>query len=179
VTYVAFFRNLNQGQGNSPTGEALVEAFARCGATAVATFQGNGTVTFCADNPQQCAERAAEILRSGSPWHDVVFARPLAWLSDLDSQIVRAAAIVPEYSEVSFFNETYSVAGLLPITGRRCHVVDGGPGYAVTVNERKYESNATPTVERAIGSPVTSRGLPTLRRLVRQLDANGHARECD
>jgi uncharacterized protein (DUF1697 family) len=176
VTYVAFFRNLNQGQRNSPTGAALIEAFVRCGATDVATFQGNGTVTFRADHAPKCAEGTAEILRSESPWHDVVFVRRLEWATGLVKELGLAPAIDPRFSEVSLFNETSSVAGLLPIAGRRCWVTHGGSGYAVTVNERLDESNATPTLERATGEPVTSRGLLTLQRLVRRFDRDRDGR---
>ena len=49
---------------------------------------------------------------------------------------------------------------------RRCTIIDAGDGWVVTINERERESNATPLVERLTGSPATSRGLPTLIRLI-------------
>ena len=51
-------------------------------------------------------------------------------------------------------------------TRRRCRIVDAGEGWAMSVNERDRESNATPVVERIVGTPATSRGLPTLLRLL-------------
>jgi hypothetical protein len=43
VQYVAFFRNLNQGQLGPPRTVDLLDAFAFAGARDVASFQSNGT----------------------------------------------------------------------------------------------------------------------------------------
>ena len=169
VTYVAFFRNLNQGQRNSPTGAALVEAFVRLGATDVVAFQANGTVTFNATHPEECVMETIGILASESPWRDVAFVRSAQSLAAIVNGIEIDNDVDPRCGELSFFDESVSVVGRLPIVGRRCKILDGGAGYAVAINERANESNATPTLERAIGSPVTSRGIPTLRRLLLHL----------
>jgi uncharacterized protein (DUF1697 family) len=168
VTNVAFFRNLNQGQRNSPTGAALVEGFVRCGAIDVATFQGNGTVTFHATHPERCVADVIEILAAESPWRDVAFVRSLHWLAAIVNGVETHMDIDPRCGELSFFDESASVGDRLPIEGKRCHVVSGGAGFVFTVNERPDESNATPTIERIIHGPATSRGMPTLVRLVRK-----------
>jgi uncharacterized protein (DUF1697 family) len=169
VTYVAFFRNLNQGQRNSPTGAALVDAFVRLGATNVAAFQTNGTVTFNSTHPEQCVVQTIEILAAGSPWKDVAFVRSLESLAAIVDGVEIDSDVDPRRGELSFFDESVSVVDRLPITGRRCQILSGGVGFAVAMNERADESNATPTLERAIGTPVTSRGVPTLRRLLHRL----------
>ena len=52
---------------------------------------------------------------------------------------------------------------------RRCVLLDTGVGWVVSLNARCRESNATPVLERLTGAPATSRGLPTLIRLVASL----------
>ena len=49
---------------------------------------------------------------------------------------------------------------------RRCAVTDHGPGWAIVTNDRDRQSNGTPAIEAALGVRATSRGLPTLVRLV-------------
>ncbi|WP_374315875.1 hypothetical protein [Microbacterium sp.] len=49
---------------------------------------------------------------------------------------------------------------------RRCRLVATGAGWTIAINERDRESNATPVLGHLTGGPATSRGLPTLIRLV-------------
>ncbi|MES1212573.1 MAG: DUF1697 domain-containing protein [Leifsonia sp.] len=165
---VAFLRNLNQGQRGSPSSAHLVEAFELAGAQGVATFQSNGTVLFDAPDPDVCAASAVDHLAVTSPWSDAAFVRSTEWLVALVAG-VGSDETAFRRSELSLFDESLSPLGSLPIAGKRCTVVSGGPGFALTENERDNESNATPTLERALGTAVTSRGLPTLSRLVEWL----------
>jgi uncharacterized protein (DUF1697 family) len=165
MRHVALLRSLNQGQNGSPSSSALVEAFERAGAMDVSLFQGNGTVLFHASRPHECADAAARLLAESSPWHDVVRVRGLEWVIHRVAEMEALRAPDPRCVELSLFEEGVDAASRLPIAGRRCQVVAGGPGFAVTVNERADESNATPTLERALGVRATSRGLPTLQRL--------------
>ena len=107
-------------------------------------------------------------MRAASGWHDVIFVREVDWLAglvlDLDSDVP-----VSTNTELSLFDESVALAEKLPLPGRRCTIVRGGPGFAVCVNDRERESNGTPTLERMLDVRVTSRGLPTLRRLVERL----------
>ena len=162
---VAFFRNLNQGQRGSPTSAILEGAFAAAGASGVVLFQSNGTVVFFADDPVICVEVAAKAVRGASEWDDVVFVRSLKWIMDL----VRDLDSGDQDSgrmELSLFEESSALVSTPPIAGRRCTIVSGGTGYALCLNDRDGESNGTPTLERMLGVKVTSRGLPTLRRLI-------------
>ena len=102
----------------------------------------------------------------------MAFVRSTEWLLEFMLEFMaelRSDEAVFGRSELSLFDESVSPADSLPLTGNRCTVVSGGPGFAVTENQRANESNATPTLERALGIPVTSRGLPTLSRLVARL----------
>jgi uncharacterized protein (DUF1697 family) len=168
VLSVAFFRNLNQGQRNSPSTSQLIAAFEGIGARSVVPFQSNGTVVFDAPDPQECTNAAVERLAADSRWDDVAFVRDRDWLAAL---LATQPTGEPESgrTELSLFDPTCSLAGGLPLRGTRCTVVSYGPGFAITVNERDRESNATATLERALGTPVTSRGMPTLSRLVERL----------
>ncbi|MBB5632576.1 hypothetical protein BKA04_000799 [Cryobacterium mesophilum] len=165
---VAFFRNLNQGQRRSPSSVILERAFVNEGATDVLLVQGNGTVVFSAEDVAVCIRDAAMTVRAASDWDDVVFVRPVDWLAELvrglDSDVPISAN-----TELSLFDEAVAVAGSIPLPGRRCTIIRGGPGYAVCLNDRERESNGTPTLERMLDVRVTSRGLPTLRRLIRRL----------
>jgi uncharacterized protein (DUF1697 family) len=161
MRYVAFLRNLNQGQAASPTSAALIASFERIGASEVETFRSNGTVAFTSSNTAGFEVSVAEFLSEGSRWSDAVFVRSLDWVSTIVAMLERNEE---RHTEVSVFGEAF--VPTLPLLGRRCRVERGGAGFAVTVNERAEESNATSTLERAMGTPVTSRGLSTMRRLV-------------
>lgn len=162
---VAFFRNLNQGQRGSPSSAVLERAFAKAGATEVALFQSNGTVVFTAEDPSSCVQNAATAVHAASEWQDAVFVRSVGWLvglvRELDLDVPASAN-----TELSLFDESVALAVNLPVPGRRCTIIRGGAGYAVCVNDRDRGSNGTPTIERMLNTRVTSRGLPTLRRLV-------------
>ncbi|HEY1529994.1 MAG TPA: DUF1697 domain-containing protein [Galbitalea sp.] len=60
MLHIAFFRNLNQGQRNSPITSQLVDAFTASGATAVRAFQTNGTVIFDAADPTAAVHAVVE-----------------------------------------------------------------------------------------------------------------------
>lgn len=158
IAAVAFLRNLNQGQRGNPTTAQLVVAFGAAGASQVRPVRGNGTVVLSAADPQACTDAAVSALAASSPWHDVGFA--------LDVEVLAGALVaVPEDDARWEFSALG--AGPLPtppLVGRRCEVVAAGPGWAVSRNERDRESFATPTLERALGRPVTSRGVATVRR---------------
>lgn len=47
-----------------------------------------------------------------------------------------------------------------------CTLVDAGPGWTLVHNDVDGQGNATPMLERLTGGRATSRGLPTLVRLV-------------
>ena len=165
---VAFFRNLNQGQRGSPSSTQLLEAFVMAGALDVTPFQTNGSVIFNAPDPDSCTRTVVDRLVATSQWDDVAFARSAEWLSAF---VVALGIDAPTFAraELSLFDESASPVGSLPLTGTRCVVVSGGQGFALTQNDRDNESNATPTLERSLGIPVTSRGLPTLSRLAERL----------
>ena len=169
ATSVAFFRNLNLGQrrSRSPTRPELLAAFEHAGARSATSFQVNGTVIFEADDDlQSLADRAVELLTPVCGYQDAVLVRPVSWVLELDLDEVVANA------EVSFFDAPPFPEPLpwTPETGGLT-VVRADGRHAVSVNDLERTSGATWVLERLLGVPVTSRGVPTMRRLAAKLHA--------
>lgn len=171
MRFVAFVRNLNQGQrGHSSTSD-LVAAFARAGYAEAVTFQSNGTVVFedaSADHALAGVQRAQRELAEGSGVEREIFVIPL----DKIVAITEAHALAPDAARREL---TLHVGNMIDVDDpavvseaahRRCRVLAAGEGWAISTNERDRESNATPVIERLTGAPATSRGLSTLVRLV-------------
>lgn len=168
MRHVAFLRNVNQGQRGHPSTADVVAAFDGAGAVEVATFQSNGTIVFTSDNPMTVLDTAITILAAESGMFREGFWMPLPEVA----AIADAHSATPDAARREL---TLHAGGVVDIADaevvreaahRRCEIVDAGDGWFVSVNERHRESNATPVAERLTGSPATSRGLPTLVRLV-------------
>ncbi len=162
VRSVAFFRNLNLGQGTSPTRSQLLDAFADAGINTASSFQVNGTVVFEATDPQALADDVARRLAPVCGYADAVLVRPLAWLAGLHLDPL------PAGTELSLFDGPESFPEVLPWRAPRGDVTilraDGL--HAVSANDDPRRSNGTPVLERRLGVPVTSRGVPTIQRLL-------------
>jgi hypothetical protein len=169
ATAVAFFRNLNLGQrrSRSPTRPELLEAFAQAGATSAVSFQTNGTVIFTPGrrSPQRLADRAVALLTPVCGYDDMVAVRPVDWLFGLDLDDV------PDHAEVSFFDGPDPFPEPLPwdASGRGLVVIRADSRHAVSVNDPEGSSGATWVLEDLLGVKVTSRGVPTMRRLIVKL----------
>ncbi|MGN8552915.1 UNVERIFIED_CONTAM: DUF1697 domain-containing protein [Microbacterium sp. SLM126] len=165
---VAFFRNVNQGQRGHPSTSDLLAAFADAGCTDAVAFQSNGTVVFTSHDAAGVLPDVRAALTSRSGVDREVYGMPLPRVAAL----VDAHAAAPDAVHREL---TLHAGGVIDIDDpaaideaahRRCRLVEAGDGWAVTANERDRESNATPVVERLTDRPATSRGLPTLIRLV-------------
>ena len=165
--HVAFFRNLNLGQKGSPTKAQLLEAFADAGATGVESIQVNGTVVFNTTSPAHTRDRARAWLIRHTAWSDVAPVRSRAWLVGLATRLRE----VEGNAEVAFFDSRRDFPEPLPWrpdTGRLT-VVAADRRHAIAVNDEERRSFATPTLERLLGVPVTSRGAGTVIRLAERL----------
>lgn len=174
---VAFFRNVNQGQRGHPSAAHLIAALTDAGFADVAGFRGNGTMVGAAVGPPaQLATDTAEALAARSRRERDVFVLALHDVVDIVDAFAAASedrhapprALAPagvDRCELSVFDPRVAIEAL-PARGIRCEVIASGPGWAVTRNELDGRSQATPSIERLIGSPVTSRGMDTMRRLV-------------
>ena len=165
---VAFLRNVNQGQRGHPSTADIMAAFADAGCLDAVPFQSNGTVVFEADDPPAVAETVVASIAARSGLDRDVFWIPF---DDLVA-VVDAHGTVPDPRQHEFTlhsggtidpadPEVVSEAAV-----RRCEIVDAGAGWALTRTQREGEGHATPTVEQLVGERASSRGLPTLVRLV-------------
>ncbi len=168
-TSVAFFRNLNLGQSrsHSPTRPQLLDAFAQAGATSAISFQTNGTVIFESGrrSPQRVTDRAVAQLTPACGYDDQAIARTVGWLRELD------LGEVPDHAEVSFFDGPDPFPEALPWRPARggVTVIRADHLHAVSVDDVERSSGATWVLEERLGVPVTSRGVPTMRRLLLKL----------
>ena len=163
---VAFFRNLNLGQrrSHSPTRPELLDAFAgrRHRAT---NFQVNGTIIFEHDGDAQAlANEAVRLLTPVCGYADAVIARPVPWILGLELE-------TGPHAEVSFFDGPDPFPEPLPwdVPGAGLTVVRADALHAVSLNDIERTSGATYALERRLGMPVTSRGVPTMLRLQARL----------
>lgn len=168
VLWVGFFRNVNQGQRGHPSTADLLDAFADAGCSDARAFQSNGTVVFTAADGAAVLRDAARALATRFGIEREAFGMPLPRLAAIVD--AHSAAVDAQRRELTLHGEGTIEASdpdvVREAAHRRCTIVDSGPGWVVSTNERERESNATPVVERLTGSPATSRGLPTLVRLV-------------
>lgn len=165
---VAFMRNVNQGQRGHPSTADIVAGFADAGYPDVQLFQSNGTILFDADDPAEAVDSAAEAIavRSGRE-------RDILWipLSDLIAIVDdHGATPEPRRYELTLHRggavDAQDPDALALATQARCAIVDAGPGWTLVRNDVDGQGNATPVLERLTGDRATSRGLPTLIRLV-------------
>jgi hypothetical protein len=167
MTSVAFFRNLNQGQQGSPTTSQLVDAFRARGALDVRPVRSNGTVCFDDADPESCLRVVVDLLGEVCGWSDVAFVRNGEWLAARAEEL--ASHALPAQVELSLFDAELELTSALPLRGKGCAVVAAGAGYAITINDAPGTSQGTPTLERALTTPVTSRSATTIRLLLDHL----------
>lgn len=166
--HVAFFRNLNLGQrrSHSPTRPELLDAFARAGASEASNFQVNGTIIFEADSQQAqaLADHAVRELTPVCGYSDAVIVRPAEW-------ILRLELDTGPRAEVSFFQGPDPFPEELPweVPGAGLTVIRADELHAVSLNDAERTTGATWVLERRLGMPVTSRGVPTMTRLQTRL----------
>lgn len=168
MRHIAFLRNVNQGQRGHPSTADILAAFADAGARDAMAFQSNGTVVFAAEEPHAVMDDAMAALSARSGLERVGF-----WMAMPDViGLVEAHTDEPDAARREL---TLHSGGTIDrqdphvrsvAAHRRCEIVDAGFGWIVSVNERDRESHATPVAETLTGGPATSRGLPTLVRLI-------------
>jgi len=161
-------RNVNQGQRGHPSTSDILAGFADAGCPDAVTFQSNGTVLFDSRSPKTVVDAAAEAIaaRSGQ-------AREIFWIS-----VNNVVAVVQTHggaSEPRRYEFTLHGGGTIGLDDpdveaeadrNHCEIVEAGSGWALVRNNVGGEGHATPVLESLTGGPATSRGLPTLVRLV-------------
>jgi hypothetical protein len=131
------------------------------------SFQTNGTVVFESGrrSPQRLADQAVALLTPVCGYDDLAVARPVDWLLRLD------LGPIPDHAELSFFDGPDPFPESLP--WRPLHggvtVIRADTRHAVSVDDLDRSSGATWVLEERLGVAVTSRGVPTMRRLLVKL----------
>jgi uncharacterized protein (DUF1697 family) len=168
VLCVAFLRNLNQGQRGQLATADLLSAFSDAGAAEASTFQSNGTVVFSSEDADAVGRRVRESLASQGLFDDLLVVRPIILVEDIVGEFAELhdahRCELTLFADDRFLDDDAALTAAA--TRRRCTVVARGPGWAVVRNERDRQTNGTPTIEAVLGERATSRGLPTLLRLV-------------
>lgn len=95
---------------------------------------------------------------------DTVIVRPVPWILELELDTGPNA-------EVSFFDGPDPFPEPLPwvAPGAGLTVIHADALHAVSLDDLEQGSGATWTLERLLGTPVTSRGVPTMLRLQARL----------
>ena len=172
---VAFFRNLNLGQGWSPTRAQLVEAFEHAGAHDVLSFQVNGTVLFTSRAPVQTVRGVLADLLHRTGYDDLGVVRPATWCVALADRLEDLPFDVDESTEVALFDARRPLPVELPwaTPDGTLRILAGDHRHAVTGWRRQAGrgANATPVLQGLVGVPVTSRGTPTMTRLAQKIRA--------
>lgn len=166
--HVAFLRNVNQGQRGQPSTADIVRAFEAAGADDIRLFQSNGTVVFASADRDGVAEAARGHLGAGAGFDTMILARPLRFVEEVVDRHADAPAFARR--ELTLFDPAVTLTDEAGASAqakrRRCAIVEHGAGWAVVLNDADRQSNGTPTIEAALGTAATSRGLPTLLRLI-------------
>ncbi len=175
MKFVAFFRNVNLGQRNSPTRAQLESAFLQAGASSAASVLSNGTLVFSvADRfiAQSTAERACETLRRVCGLSEPAFVRSLSYLAALAAEDPFA-----DFGGLAVYERCISIFDLqenthveLPLESQRkdCIIfrLDAGEAFSITLEVDGKAGYPTPVLESALGVPVTTRSWTTLRRVI-------------
>ncbi|MBX9470394.1 DUF1697 domain-containing protein [Microcella sp.] len=170
MRHVALLRNVNVGQKGNPTTAQILAAFVDAGLTDAQTYQSNGTVVFsaAADAAEPLAQDAVVALARATGLEREVFTRSLESLQPVVEQ--HGYAPDARLRELTLHDgpalRSDDLAVLDVERRARCTLLDSGPGWAVVLNHVPDQGNATPLVERLIGSPASSRGMPTIARLL-------------
>ncbi len=161
-------RNVNQGQRGHPSTADIVAGFADAGCPDVQTFQSNGTILFDSDEPAEVVASAAEAIAARSGHERDILWIPLADLVSIVDE--HGATHDPRGFEFTLHRggtiDPDTPDAITLMARARCEIVDAGPGWALVHNDVEGQGNATPVLERLTGDRATSRGLPTLLRLV-------------
>jgi uncharacterized protein (DUF1697 family) len=182
MKYVAFFRNVNLGQGINPTRPQLEAAFASAGASEVRSFQTAGTVVFSAAGEPEAelmVARARETLLELRGLREPAYVAPLDHLIGLVAQEPFVSYdLTGEFDASATVLPRHALARLsLPLVSPRggFEVIRLTPYLALTVGPRESVSreNPTPFFEKLLNVPATTRSWGTILRLVTKYTLKG------
>jgi uncharacterized protein (DUF1697 family) len=172
MTQVALFRNLNLGHVGSPTKQQLIDAFAS--AQSVRSFQTNGTVLFESSDPEAVLGRALQALEQVG-YHDHVLLRTVDELRDSLAATGEAPADENVYrTTLSYFDAPDVPPITVPLRSGNGLVeirrIDAREAAAVCWQRGSTIGDVNAFLERTLSTPVTTRTLGTVQRLLAAAD---------
>jgi hypothetical protein len=167
---VVFFRNVNQGQRGHPASAQLVECLTAAGLRDPRGFQSNGTYVVEGD-AAAALPAAVDALCAATGRDEAAFALPLAVVAQAVAEFGAEFGHDGDRVEFSVFEGALAVD--VPFRGVACTVEAAGEGWAFTRNDHDGAGQATAQLERLLGSRVSSRGMPTMLRLLARFDSPG------
>jgi uncharacterized protein (DUF1697 family) len=182
MKFVAFFRNVNLGQGINPTRPQLATAFVAAGAPDAASFQTAGTVVFAAEDEtaaEAIVAQARETLFELRGLREPAYLAPLDHLIQLVAQDLFAGRDLADVLDISAtLAPRDALATLrLPLASPRgdVEVIHLTPYLALTLRRQVGSTAGSPTpfFEKLLGVPATTRGWSTIVRLVKKHAAPG------
>ena len=177
MKFVAFFRNLNLGRPPAPTRAQLESAFLDAGAASAESFLTNGTLVFETSTPakaRKIVKRAGAILQESNGFREPAFMRDLDYLAELVHRDPYAAVDRDSAYAlgVTFLQQGLALPSEPPVENRKKDVL------AVEYTQTEflslvYKFNSSPGspndfIEKAFGSPATTRVWNTICRLVKK-----------
>jgi uncharacterized protein (DUF1697 family) len=176
MKWVAFFRNVNLGQGKSPSRVQFEEAFSRAGAGFARSFQTNGTLIFSVGelSADLILEQACQTLEAISGLQEPAFISRLKHLADLVAGNPFAGFDPPDdYRYSATFMLPASLARLAaPLWSPRkdLEVVRVTGEVVLSVSHLVNERFGDPTsfLEKYLQAKVTTRAWSTISRLVKK-----------
>jgi hypothetical protein len=171
---VAFFRNLNLGQGWSPTRPQLVAAYERAGATYVDNVQSNGTLIVLAPDPVAATRAVLAEVREVSGYADIAVVRSASFVREVAARLAGLAVPDDVPVEVLVYDARRPFPHPLPWTTSdgQVEVLHADRRHAITAFHQQGlgGSPAGRVLPELVGVPVTARGAGTLLRVAARLD---------
>ena len=172
---VAFFRNLNLGQGWAPTRPRLLGAFERAGATRLDNVQTNGTVIFSARAPVAVTRAVLAELAEATGYADLAVVRSAPFVRAVAARLEALAVPAGVPVEVSFYDARRPFPHPLPWTtpDPRVEVLYADRRHAITAFRPRGPggSPAARLLPPVVGVEVTARGAATVLSVAARLDA--------
>jgi uncharacterized protein (DUF1697 family) len=175
MRYAAFFRNLNLGRAGAPDRAQFEAAFVDAGASAVRSFQVNGSLLYdaaSADEARQLLAVARQHLSERCGFVEPACCRSLATLRRLPlAELLRPLRGADVYElSVSFACAPRLPALELPLRNARgdAEIIWLRQGMALGLSRQLKASPGDPNrlLEQRTGKPFTSRSLGTIERLI-------------
>ena len=181
MRFAVFFRNLNLGRPRCPSRQQFEQAFTDAGATMAASFLTNGTLVFDTSS-QRAAQRilaqASQAMAASCGLQEPGFLRSVASLQTLaDTDPFAGIDPATVYERCITFLPLDADASALPAANTRGDVQvlrhTGTEVLSLSYQLGKSPGSPNAFIEKALGTPATTRAWNTVARLVGKYGSAG------